>query len=152
MNEKQEEKKKELSDKEDLFCRFYIKHWNGAKAARESGYSENSAKEIASQNLTKSHIQKHIEELQKDIAKLAGISRLSLVEDLISIKDNAEQDKDKIKSIEVINKMVGFNDAEKMDITTQGESLNEKTDFSNLSDDEMVLYGNLKKKAKGFEV
>lgn len=45
-----------LTPKELKFCQRYIQHLNGARAAREAGYSENTAKEIACEKLTKPHI------------------------------------------------------------------------------------------------
>lgn len=109
--------KKKLTQKQKLFCEYYIENWNASDAARRAGYSKNSAGQIGEQNLKKLEIQEYIEEIQRDIAKLAGVSRLSIVKDLLSIKDIAEQDKDKLKSIEIINKMLGFNDSDKLEIT-----------------------------------
>ena len=51
-------------------------------------------------------------------------------------------------AIAEINKMMGWNAPEKIDLTTQGESLNQPPDFSNLSDKEVAAYGALKKKMK----
>ena len=113
-----ETKEKELTEKQKLFCEYYIENWNGADAARRAGYSEDTAREIASQNLTKPHIKEYIEEIQKDLAKIAGISRLSIIKDLQTIKEYAEQDKDKIKALEVVNKMLGFNEPEKHEVVT----------------------------------
>lgn len=50
-----------------------------------------------------------------------------------------------------INVMLGLNAPDKTDITTDGESLNKKPDFSNLTDDEILALGKLKKKAMGFD-
>lgn len=57
----------------------------------------------------------------------------------------------KEKALENISKLLGFNEPDKTDITTDGESLNEKPDFSNLTNEEVVIYGKLKKKAMGFD-
>ena len=111
------EKHAELTQKQKLFCEYYIENWNATDAARRAGYSENTADVIGCENLTKPNIKQYIEEIQKDIAKLAGISRLSIVKDLINIKDHAEQEKDKIKAIEVVNKMLGMNEPDKQEIT-----------------------------------
>jgi phage terminase small subunit len=151
MKEESGENNKELTSKQQMFCEYYIENWNASDAARRAGYSENTCGEIGYENLKKPQIKEYITEIQKDIAKIAGISRLSIVKDLIQIKDLAEQDKDQLKAIEVINKMVGFNDADKVDLTTQGESVNKTTDLSLLDDDEVLLFGKLAKKAKGFE-
>jgi phage terminase small subunit len=69
----------ELTEKQKIFCQEYILDWNGSRAARVAGYSEKTAKEIASENLTKPNIKSYIEEIQKDIEKVAGISRLMVL-------------------------------------------------------------------------
>lgn len=74
-----------LTEKQRLFCHEYIIHWNGAKAAREAGYSKDIAKVIASENLTKPNLLAYIEHIQKNIAKEAGISALSQVLELKKI-------------------------------------------------------------------
>lgn len=60
-----------LTEKELLFIREYCKNgFNGTKAAIKAGYSKNSAKEIASQNLTKlnikNEIKKYLDEVLQD--------------------------------------------------------------------------------------
>lgn len=79
------ESKVKLSDKQRAFCHYYIIDWNATKAAILAGYSENSAQQIGSENLLKPVIQEYIEEIQKDIAKEAGISFLSQVLELKKI-------------------------------------------------------------------
>lgn len=50
-----------LTDKQRVFVDEYLIDMNGTRAAIRAGYSEKSAREIASQNLTKLNIQKAIE-------------------------------------------------------------------------------------------
>jgi phage terminase small subunit len=79
------EDKIKLSDKQKAFCHYYIIDWNATKAAILSGYSENSARQIATETLSKPYIQAYIKEIQDDIAKEAGISMLSQVLELKKI-------------------------------------------------------------------
>lgn len=67
---------KELTQKEELFCEFYIEEFNGADAARRAGYSENSARQIASENLSKPYIKAYISKIQENLAERSGISKL----------------------------------------------------------------------------
>jgi phage terminase small subunit len=46
----------DLTDRQKRFVDFYIKYWNGAKAARLAGYSKDNARIIAAQNLTNLNI------------------------------------------------------------------------------------------------
>lgn len=72
-------KQKRLTAKEEIFCRAYIVHLNGTKAAGEAGYSKTSARDIACENLTKPHIKARIAELQTQaIERLASKEELDL--------------------------------------------------------------------------
>jgi len=117
-----EEESKELTNQQKKFCEEYILDWNGARAARDAGYSENTAREQASRLLTKVHIEAYIKEIQDDLQKQAGISRLSNVNVLKKIIDDKKADfRDKMKAIEVVNKMLGFNAPEQKDVTSGGK-------------------------------
>lgn len=155
-----------LTEKQKIFCRQYIYDWNGARAARAAGYSEETAKEIASENLTKPNIQAYITEIQKDLEKIAGISRLRIINEHLNIintsiahlhntwftrkefenltedqksaiqeistKATTEKDAfgnpvdheyikiklyDRQKSMDALNKMLGYNEAEKVQLS-----------------------------------
>lgn len=135
-----------LTEKQRLFCEYYIENWNASDAARRAGYSEKTAHDIGCENLKKPNIKKYIEEIQNDLSKIAGISRLSLIKDLINLKDYAEQDKDKIKAIEVINKMTGFNEPDKFDHTSKGEKITNDIDYSKLDTDTLLKIQQASKK------
>lgn len=68
-----------LSEKQERFCREYIWDWNATRAAKAAGYSEDTAYAMGAENLKKPQIQARIKELQEDIEKVAGISRLQIV-------------------------------------------------------------------------
>lgn len=60
-----------LTTKQKIFCMEYIKDFNASRAAREAGYSDNTANAIGSENLTKPIIQSHIAEcIQKRLDRL----------------------------------------------------------------------------------
>ena len=80
-----EKKEIELTEKQRIFCHEYIVDWNGSRAAKAAGYSEDSAKEIASENLTKPNIKEYIEKIKTDVAKEAGISKLMMLNELKNI-------------------------------------------------------------------
>ena len=106
-----------LNDSQKAFAKEYVTHWNGTKAYQtaypKSSYE--SAKVNASKLLTNTNIQQHIESIQKDLSKLCGVSVLSNVNLLLEIinSDLTERPSDKIKAIEVINKLLGFNAPDK---------------------------------------
>jgi len=67
---------KKLTARQSRFVDNYVDCGNGAEAARKAGYSENSAKEIAAQNLTKLNIQAFIAERMDE----AGITEKRLLQ------------------------------------------------------------------------
>jgi len=108
-----------LTDKQRIFCEEYVIDWNATRAAKVAGYSEKSAHDIGCENLKKPYIADYIEHIQKDLQKLAGVSALSNIKVLQKIIDKEDaRDNDKQKSVEIINKMLGYNTPEKLDIET----------------------------------
>jgi phage terminase small subunit len=80
-----EELEKILTPKEHAFCWRYVVLRNGAKAAREAGYSEETAKEIAYENLTKLHIIEYLEIIKECIEEATGVTKFRNVEELSKI-------------------------------------------------------------------
>lgn len=74
-----EEKKAELTGKQKRFCEEYIFDFNATRAAIVAGYSEDTARSIGSENLSKPDIQAYIKELQSDLERTSGISRLKVL-------------------------------------------------------------------------
>lgn len=70
---------KKLTDKEQMFCIEYCTNgFNATQAAIVAGYSQRTAKEIGSQNLSKLHIKEEIKRLRGDFEDLMaqkGITR-----------------------------------------------------------------------------
>lgn len=86
------QKEKSLNDKQKLFVANYLRCWNGAKAARDAGYSARSAREQAYDLLTNPLIRAEIEAHLKQAVMSADevLARLSAqasanVADLIEI-------------------------------------------------------------------
>jgi phage terminase small subunit len=53
-----------LTEKEQLFCRFFVNNRNATQAAIKAGYSTNTASVIGYENLNKPHIRAEIERLR----------------------------------------------------------------------------------------
>ncbi len=119
--------KKTLTDKQKRFCEEYVVDWNATRAAKAAGYSENTADVIGSENLAKPYIAEYIEEIQKDLGKLAGISalgNLKTLKEIIEGNQDGEQiatHRDRMKAVEIINKMMGRNAPEQQEITVSKE-------------------------------
>ena len=74
-----------LTEKERLFCHQYIIDWNGARSARKAGYSEDCAKQIAYENLTKPYLKQYIDLIKNNFEEESGISKLRNLQELAKI-------------------------------------------------------------------
>lgn len=133
MDDDKKEELKPLKPEHKIFVERYILDWNGSAAYKHAypGVKDATARANASELLTKTNIIFYIEEVQKDLSKLAGVSALGIMIELkdivfMELEENGEKYKaygvkDRIKAIETINKMLGFNAPEKMDHTSKGQ-------------------------------
>lgn len=128
-----------LTEKQKRFADYYIESGNGAESAIRAGYSEKTAKEIASENLTKPNIKKYIDEqlASKDVERIAsqdeilsyltGLMRGEHTEQVLigegkgvqSITDMDVSAKDRIKAAELLGKRYGLW-VDKQDIDVRG--------------------------------
>jgi phage terminase small subunit len=74
-----EEIEVELTDKQEKFCYEYCLDFNATRAAIKAGYSEKTARSIASTLLTNVNIQARIKKMQDNLAETAGLSRLRVL-------------------------------------------------------------------------
>lgn len=74
-----------LTPKQERFCREYIIDLNGTQAAIRAGYSENSAGQIAEQNLRKLEIKEFLSTLQLERQNATGITANRVIEELARI-------------------------------------------------------------------
>jgi len=77
----------QLTAKQEAFCEEYMVDLNGAQAAIRAGYSENSAKEIGSENLTKPNVQQRIAELKAERSERTEISADYVLSSLKEVAD-----------------------------------------------------------------
>jgi len=111
-----EELKEKLTGKEKVFCHEYIIEWNGAKSAIKAGYSEDRARQTAYDIVTKGYIQQYIDFIKNDYEKEAGITKLSQIKGFQEIINDVNASfRDKISARVELNKMLGYNEAEKHD-------------------------------------
>ncbi len=79
--------KTKLNPKQERFCQEYVIDCNGAQAAIRAGYSENSAKQQASELLTILDLQERVAELQQEVATLAQLSAAYVLTGLMEVHD-----------------------------------------------------------------
>lgn len=86
---------RKLTAKQEKFCQLYTKHWNATKAAREAGYSDESASERGYELRQKPSVQARIAELTEHALSEIGVTRERVLAELSKLafsnmKDFAE--------------------------------------------------------------
>lgn len=71
--------------KEELFCQYFVTHFNGFKAAYEAGYAKPSAATTASNLLKKAHIIERIGELNKKTVDKIELTRDMITKELMKV-------------------------------------------------------------------
>ncbi|OIT23086.1 terminase small subunit [Glaesserella parasuis] len=74
-----------LTDKQQRFVEEYLIDLNATQAAIRAGYSEDTAKEMGYENLTKPHIQKAIQEAQNKRAERVNVTQDDVLKGLLEV-------------------------------------------------------------------
>ena len=99
-----------LKAKRLKFIQEYLKDFDGTAAAIRAGYSEHSARFLASRLLANPDVKAELEQRIKENSKKLNIRRDFVVEKLMKLIAECETDKDRItliKSLDMLNKMSG---------------------------------------------
>jgi len=97
-----------LNARQKSFCEYYVASGNATDAAIKAGYKEKYAGVNADKLLKNTNIQKYIEELQekaKGNRIMTAIERREFL--TLMIKDGAVKDTDRLKALDILNKMDG---------------------------------------------
>jgi phage terminase small subunit len=99
-----------LSPKQVAFCEYYVACGNATEAAKKAGYSQKNVKQQGAENLSKpyllDYIINHNEVIKAHSTRiLDAIKRQELLSE-IAISGN-EETSDRIRAIDVLNKMTG---------------------------------------------
>jgi hypothetical protein len=109
-----------LTDRQEKFIQEYLVDRNATQACIRAGYSKKTATVMGSENLLKPHMRSRIDELISKDAEALTITRQEILQDLKNIKDSHKGKGDypphALKAIEILNKMLGYNEAEKTEI------------------------------------
>lgn len=120
--------KNNLTPRQERFVAEYFLDMNATKAALRAGYSQATAREIASENLQKPAIKAAIEKGLKKTVDNLGITKEYIINSLVEViemnKDNPKGHTNLISAAATLNKMLGYNEVKRVDITTGGERIN----------------------------
>ncbi|MGG1339647.1 terminase small subunit [Bacillus toyonensis] len=75
----------ELSEKERLFCLYYVKYFNGTQAALKSGYSKESAHVQASRLLRRERVSSYIKDLKGELVENVFVEAMDVLKEYIKI-------------------------------------------------------------------
>ncbi|HDR3493951.1 TPA: terminase small subunit [Bacillus wiedmannii] len=75
----------ELSEKERLFCLYYVKYFNGTQAALKSGYTKESAHVQASRLLRRERVSSYIRELKGELVENVFVEAMDVLKEYIKI-------------------------------------------------------------------
>ena len=118
------DKSKKLTAKKVKFVKCYLANgFNGTKGAIEAGYSEKTARSIATRLLANVDIKEAIQKEQEKTSKKLEITRESLLKDIQVAKDMALTEEQPqfqayLKAIEMQAKILGLNEPDKIDMNT----------------------------------
>lgn len=87
----------EMTNKQKMFVKEYVKDLNASQAAIRAGYSEDTAKQIGYENLTKPYIQEAIQKEIDDRTKKVEISAEYVLGSLKQIADRCMQAEEVMK-------------------------------------------------------
>ena len=106
-----------LTDKQRKFCDEYLVDLNATQAAIRVGYSEKTASEQSSRLLSNVKIQNYIQNKQKKTSDKLEITKEQILQMVFDIaKSKGERTNDRLKAFEIVNKMLGLNEAEKHEV------------------------------------
>lgn len=75
----------ELTDKQKIFISEYVVDFNGTRAAIKAGYSKNSARQIATELLSKPYIRVEIDKVINELNEKCHIKRERVINEIASI-------------------------------------------------------------------
>ena len=84
-------RKKQATDKQEMFCLEYLKDLNATQAAKRAGYSERTAKEQGTQLMGKPHVRIRIQSLMAERSKQTLVDAAFVVEGLIEVTQRCMQ-------------------------------------------------------------
>ncbi|ACH42305.1 terminase small subunit [Bacillus phage IEBH] len=75
----------ELTEKERLFCLYYVKYFNGTQAALKAGYSKDGAHVQASRLLRRERVSSYIKELKGELVENVFVEAMDVLKEYIKI-------------------------------------------------------------------
>lgn len=129
-----------LTLKQELFVSEYLIDGNGARAARSAGYSEKTARQIATENLSKPYIQAAIAAKQQETAVKLELRKEHVLlahMEAVSLARAQWQPMAMISGLREIGKLMGFYNAEVVEVTMSKSEASLKARYESMTDAEL---------------
>jgi phage terminase small subunit len=113
-----------LTEKQRLFCEAYVVDCKASKAIIATGSPAKNAMQMGYEMLKVPKVKAYIKFLRSKAADVAGVTAIRNAQALTEIaydETGEVANKDRIKAVEVLNKMFGLNEAKKVDVTITNE-------------------------------
>ena len=130
-----------LTARQQRFVEEYLVDGNGARAARCAGYSENSARQMAAENLSKPYIQDSISEKRQRTADKLNLRKEQLLLSHLAAIRLAEaqgQPLAMISAAREIGRLMGFYGPQQVKVDVDAGETFPKSHFESLSDADLM--------------
>jgi phage terminase small subunit len=130
-----------LSARRAKFVDEYILDFNGSRAARSAGYAVSGARVTAHRLLTDANVNAAIVLKQQELAHIYGLSKHSVVKELLVAVDIASEKLDPgnmIKAWCEISKILGISGPETVKIEAYAENEVLRAKYEAMTDDELM--------------
>ena len=97
-----------LSPRRLAFAKEYVRLGNGSKAAKNAGYSENSAYNEANRLLKNDDVVAEIERMRAKTERAETVTRAYVVAGLQDIAENGETESNRLRALEILGKAINM--------------------------------------------
>lgn len=97
-----------LTTKQQRFVEEYVVDFNATQAAIRAGYSEQAARQTASENLSKPNIARAVAELTQKATRATQLTREMVIDGLLDIATNGRSESARARSWELLGKHLGM--------------------------------------------
>jgi len=130
-----------LTLKQELFVSEYLIDGNGARAARSAGYSEKTARQIATENLSKPYIQAAIAAKQQETAVKLELRKEHVLlahMEAINLARTQWQAMAMISGLREIGKLMGFYSPQVVEVSMSKNEASLKARYESMTDAELM--------------
>jgi len=130
-----------LTARQKAFVDHFVTCRNGAEAARRAGYSEKTARQIATETLSKPYIQAALAEKEAELKRRMDISKATVIGELRAAIGVAEGKMDAGSMIRAwceIAKMLGLYAPEVKNVVLSAESDAQRAKFESMTDEQLL--------------